>query len=173
MVAMCKKTPFYEEIVNRYNSYQNKNSKAQLIVSLTSYPARIETVNQTIKSILNQSIKADKVILWLAPEQFPNKEKDLPEQLLSLRAKGLTIDWYHDIKSYKKLIPTLKKYPDAIIVTADDDNIYAVNWLEKLYNSYIKHPQDISCHRITKFINNGSHFQLLQGDMIIIKSQVI
>lgn len=159
----AKKTPFYEEIVNRYNSYQNKNSKAQLIVSLTSYPARIETVNQTIKSILNQSIKADKVILWLAPEQFPNKEKDLPEQLLSLRAKGLTIDWYHDIKSYKKLIPTLKKYPDAIIVTADDDNIYAVNWLEKLYNSYIKHPQDISCHRITKFINNGSHFSIITG----------
>lgn len=43
---------------------------------------------------------------------------------MDLRDKELTIDWYHDIKSYKKLIPTLQKYPDSIIVTADDDIIY-------------------------------------------------
>lgn len=124
-----------------------KNKLMQLIVSLTSYPARINTVNQTIESILNQSMKADKVILWLAPEQFPNKEKDLPKQLLDLCDKGLTIDWYHDIKSYKKLIPTLKKYPDAIIVTADDDLIYNKNWLKLLYDEYIKNPDVLCAHR--------------------------
>lgn len=134
----------------------------EIIVSLTSYPARINTVNQTIESILNQSIKADKVILWLAPEQFPNKEKDLPQNLLDLRSNGLTIDWYHDIKSYKKLIPALKKYPDALIVTADDDNIYPHFWLEKLYKSYLKYPIDIQAHRVTKFYFNQM-FQTIAG----------
>ena len=118
-----------------------------IIISLTSYPARIGTVNQTIESLLNQTMKADKVILWLAPEQFPNKEKELPEQLLALCDKGLTIDWYHDIKSYKKLIPTLKKYPEAIIVTADDDAIYDIDWLIKLHEAYLKKPNEIHCHR--------------------------
>lgn len=121
--------------------------KDKLIISLTSYPARINTVNQTIESLLNQTMKADKVILWLAPEQFPNKEKDLPPQLLDLTQKGLTIDWYHDIKSYKKLIPTLKKYPDAIIVTADDDIIYPPDWLKKLYTPYVSKKNIIWCHR--------------------------
>lgn len=121
------------------------------IISLTSYPARIDTVDQTIKSLLNQTLKADKVILWLAPEQFPNKEKDLPSQLLALKEKGLTISWYHDIKSYKKLIPALRTYPNDIIITADDDNIYSPTWLEKLFNSYKKYPNDIHCHRVTKF----------------------
>ena len=134
-----------------------------IIISLTSYPARINTVHLVIESILNQTIKADKVILWLAEEQFPNKEKDLPQQLLNLIPQGLIIDWYHDIKSYKKLIPTLKKYPDNIIVTADDDIIYSKNWLKNLYGSYKKHPKDIQAHRVTKFKYKHGKFTTIVG----------
>lgn len=154
----------FKNIFNYYPHISQKVRKnKEIIISLTSYPARIGTVNQTIESLLNQTMKADKVILWLAPEQFPNKEKDLPQQLLDLRDKGLTIDWYHDIKSYKKLIPTLQKYPDAIIVTADDDNIYSGQWLETLYNSYIEYPRDIQCHRVTKFYHNQTGFHTIPG----------
>ena len=129
------------------SNFKKVQELTDIIVSLTSYPARIQTVNQTIESILNQSMKADKVVLWLALEQFPNKEKDLPKQLLDLCSIGLTIDWYHNICSYKKLIPALKKYPESIIVTADDDVIYRREWLEKLYQSYIKNTNVIHCHR--------------------------
>lgn len=125
--------------------------KEKLIVSLTSYPARINTVHLVIESLLDQSYQADEIVLWLALEQFPHRELDLPEQLLNLKSKGLIIDWCEDIKSYKKLIPSLKKYPKDIIVTVDDDNIYPKNWLEKLYNGYLKHPKYIQAHRITKF----------------------
>ena len=118
-----------------------------LIVSLTSYPARIGTVHQTIESILNQSMKADKVILWLAPEQFPNKEQDLPQELLELTKRGLTIDWYHDIRPYKKLIPTLIKHPNNIIITVDDDVLYDKKCIETLYQSHIKHKNSVICHR--------------------------
>ena len=121
-----------------------------LIISLTSYPARINFVSQTIESLLSQTIKAEKIILWLAPEQFPNREDDLPEQLLDLIPKGLSIEWYKDIKSYKKLIPALLKYPGKVIVTADDDIIYAEDWLESLYLAYLKDPTLIHCHRAHK-----------------------
>lgn len=130
-----------------------------LIVSLTSYPARINLVNQTIMTILNQTVQAEKVILWLAGEQFPNKEKDLPQQLLDLTEKGLTIEWCEDIKSYKKLIPTLKKYPNSIIVTADDDVLYKNNWLEQLYGAYIKEPDYVHCHR--------AHYVAFAGNEIL------
>ncbi len=141
-----------KNLINIQSRYSQKNSvdNNSIIVSLTSYPARIETVNQTIESILYQTKKPYKVILWLAPEQFPNKEQDLPKQLLDLIPQGLTIDWYHDIKSYKKLIPTLIKYPNDIIVTADDDILYEKEWLEKLYISYLNNPNYIHCHRAHK-----------------------
>ena len=118
-----------------------------LIVSLTSYPKRINSIYQCIKSLLVQSVKPHKLILWLAEEQFPQKEHDLPKSLLQLTNEGLTISWCNDLKSYKKIIPTIKLYPDSIIVTADDDIIYPRDWLLQLIVSYIRSPQCIHCHR--------------------------
>ena len=126
----------------------NKEKRqTSIIVSLTSFPERINIVIKTIKTLLNQSLKPDMVILWLAPEQFPNKENDLPQELLDLKEYGLTIDWYKDIRSYKKIIPTLKKYPDSIIITTDDDIYYAPDTVESLYKSYLEHPKEIQAHR--------------------------
>lgn len=119
----------------------------ELIVSLTSYPDRIKTVEKTINTILQQSVKPDKIILWLAKEQFKNGRNDLPKTLLDLEKLGLTIDWCEDLRSYKKLIPTLKKYPNSIIVTADDDIYYEKDWLESLYNAYLKNPNNIYVRR--------------------------
>lgn len=119
----------------------------KVVVSLTSFPERINTVVKTIKTLLNQSMKPDEVILWLAPEQFPNKEAELPQELLDLRQYGLTIDWYKDIRSYKKIIPALKKFPNAVIITTDDDIYYAEDTVESLYKSYLAHRREVQAHR--------------------------
>jgi len=138
--------------------------KSLLIVSLTSYPVRIKTVHFTLHTLLNQSLKPDKLILWLAEEQFPGKEKDLPRKIRKLKKFGLTIHWYHDIKSYKKLIPSLKTFPDDIIVTADDDVYYPNNWLELLYKSYLKDKNIIHCHRAHRIIFDKTGNLLLYED---------
>lgn len=136
-----------------------------IIVSLTSFPARINIVDQCIISLLSQSIKPNKVVLWLAEEQFPHREKGLPNNLLKLKDYGLEIEWCDDIRSYKKLIPALKKYSDCIIVTADDDNIYDFRWLELLYLGYMKYPKSIQCHRATKFYfdHKKNAFNIISG----------
>lgn len=123
-------------------------SSPRLIVSLTSFPARIKTVSYTIESILLQKKKANMVLLWLGYDKFPNKEKDLPKRLLRLTQFGLTIKWCKDIRSYTKLVPSLEAFPDDIIVTADDDIWYPPQWLERLYNSYLKDPSIIHAHRV-------------------------
>lgn len=125
----------------------NSDLQEPVIVSLTSFPQRINIVVKTIKTLLTQTMKPDMVILWLAPEQFPNGEKDLPDELLDLKQYGLTIDWYKDIRSYKKIIPSLKKYPNAVIITTDDDIYYAPDTVETLYNSYLEHRDEIQAHR--------------------------
>ena len=124
-----------------------KKRSPRLIVSLTSFPERIPYLCYTIYSLLNQSLLPDEVVLWLAEEQFPNKEKDLPEKLLNLKKNGLKIKWCKDIKSYKKLIPSFVEYPQDIIVTADDDIFYTKDWLKRLYDAYLKNPEYIHCHR--------------------------
>jgi glycosyltransferase involved in cell wall biosynthesis len=122
----------------------------ELIVSLTSYPPRIGTAHQAIETLLRQTKKPDRLILWLAESEFPGKERDLPAELLNLVPRGLTIEWCENIKSYKKIIPALKKYPDALIGIADDDNLYADDWLQKLYDSHLKNPDAITGARVRR-----------------------
>lgn len=42
----------------------------KIIASLTTYGSRINSVDLTLKTILNQTKKADKIILWLAEDEF-------------------------------------------------------------------------------------------------------
>ena len=128
-------------------SLTNEKRTPQLIVSLTSFPARIPTIDKTINTLLNQTIKPDRLILWLAEEQFPNKEGDLTQKLLNLKEKGLEIRWCEDLRSYKKLVPALREFPEDIIVTADDDLYYQQDWLESLYNEYLQNPNYIYIRR--------------------------
>lgn len=118
-----------------------------ITVSLTSYPARINSVSDTIESIFKQSIQPGRLLLWLAPEQFPQKEEELPDILLVQKTRGLQINWYDDIRSYKKLIPALESCPGQIIVTCDDDIIYPQDWLARLLINHLEHPTAITCHR--------------------------
>jgi GTPase SAR1 family protein len=129
-----------------------------LIVSLTSFPERINEIKYTIFSLLDQSIHPEKIVLWLAESQFQNKENDLPKELLAFKMFGLDIQWCEDIRSYKKLIPALEKYPDYYIITADDDIYYRKRWLQKLWECHLKYPGDIICHIANKikFDNDGS-----------------
>ena len=107
-------------------------------------------IHFALYSLLNQTLKPDEIILWLGEKEFPHKEGDLPQSVLSLKNNGLTIKWCKDIGPYTKLIPALKEYSDDIIVTADDDIYYPRKFLELLYGAYLKEPQYIHCHRVHK-----------------------
>ena len=95
------------------------------------------------------------IVLWLGFDKFPNREKDLPKSLLRLEKYGLTIKWCEDLRSYTKLIPSLKEFPDDIIVTVDDDVWYPPEWLERLYDSYVREPQYIHAHRCLEVITKN------------------
>ena len=143
----------------------NIKRNPQLIVSLTSFPKRIDTIKFNLYSLFNQSLKPDKIILWLSYEEFPNKEDDLPFDVLRFKKLGLEIGWCEDIKSFKKLIPSLREYPNDIIVTVDDDIYLDEDWLKKLYEEYLKNPNYIVCHRTRCVIGNknGNHINSIKS----------
>ncbi|MDV6316575.1 hypothetical protein [Idiomarina sp. HP20-50] len=116
----------------------------QLIVNLTSFPDRFPTLHLTLKSLLLQSVQADKVILWL----YESDIKKLPQSIVSLQKSGLTIAPVStDTRSYKKLIPALENYPNAFHVTADDDIYYRPDWLSTLTSAYTGNNREILCWR--------------------------
>lgn len=133
--------------------------QCQLVVSFTSYAKRIYTVSLMLERLMNQTVKPDRIILYLSKENFPGREKDLPERVLDMCSFGLELRWCKgDMKSYKKIIPALKEFPNDIIITVDDDLYFDLDLIESLYNSYKKFPNAISAmrtHRI-KFEEDGS-----------------
>jgi len=116
-----------------------------IIVSLTSYERRVKNnvVYYTLCSILRQKVKPDRIVLWLDENEW--SDDTLPRKLLSLKEKGVSIEYCENLKSYKKLVPSLKKYPESTIITVDDDCIYPQDTLEQLLDRYRKHPHNIIC----------------------------
>ena len=136
-------------VCNRYKKYPSKryglncNKRSQkVIVSLTSYPKRINTVWITIETLLRQSFKPDKIILWLATDQFDGIES-LPTELLNLQKRGLTIRFCDDLRSHKKYYYVMQEYPEDIVILADDDMFYPYDTIKKLMNMHKKFPDDI------------------------------
>jgi len=127
----------------------NKNIQADknIIVSLTSFPARIEGVSIVIENMLNQTIKPDQILLYLAEEQFPNKV--LPDKLKLLEEENacFNIKYCDDLKPHKKYFYAMQEYPKDIIITVDDDIYYPLDVIEKLLDSYKRYPNAVSCMR--------------------------
>lgn len=128
------------------NTGLNKEIRPKkIVVSLTTYSYRIKDVYLTIESLLNQSVKPDRIILWLADDEY---DMDIiPGTLKRQISRGLEVKFCKDLKSYKKLIPTLDECPDDIIITIDDDIMYPIDFVEGLYYEYLKNPEYIYCYR--------------------------
>ncbi len=128
----------------------------KVIVSLTSYPARIPFVHIAIKSLMLQSYKPDRIILWLAEEQFP--EKELPKALTELQKYGLEIIWMHDIYGHKKYFyPVLNQKENEVVITFDDDIIYSKKAVERLMKTHWEHPDCLVVERGQSFNENNMY----------------
>lgn len=122
------------------------NYNGRIIVSLTSFGRRVnETVYYTILSIMHQSLRPSAIFLWLDTTYW--NENNIPDKLKKLQKYGVQIKFCEDIRSYKKLIPTLEHYQDSLIITVDDDVIYSRDLIKSLYESYLKNPHAVHATR--------------------------
>ena len=116
---------------------ESKKNEHFIILSITSYKLRMKWITPCLNSLFSQSLKPNKIILWVGVGE------EVPKNVLRFQKWGLDIRYVEDVKSYKKYIYTRKLFPEALIVTADDDTIYHSSWLKTLYQSYIKNPHCI------------------------------
>jgi len=111
-----------------------------IIVSCTSFDKRVAVAHPAVATLFLQSVQADKVILWLPETQPTPQLKKLEE------CYGLEIRSCEDVGPATKLIHALREFPDATIVTADDDKYYRYDWLKELLDKHAEYPDKIVCH---------------------------
>ena len=175
MSEAFRATPFMEPLVYNFDSpadfcmyrimrevpYEDflARMSVERVVSFTSYPGRIGTVAQVVASLLEQTMPADRILLYLADSQFPGRLEDLPEDLVEHhRAGHVEIRWCEDIRSHKKYAFAMRDFPEAQIMLFDDDIHVRPTSLELLTYGCCLFPHAVSAlnGRILAFNEEGT-----------------
>ena len=147
------KRRFYKQLINEdnlfkksiaeqidslpFDSLKRNNDETDVVVSLTSYGKRVvDSAAYAIYSMFDQSYLPNRIVLWLDNVHW--NDDNLPPLLKRLQQSGLEIYYCEDIRSYKKLIPSLKMFPCNPIVVIDDDFYYNhdfVKWMVEAYEN--------------------------------------
>ncbi len=122
----------------------------RIVVSMTSWTKRIGNVATVVSSLLNQALMPDSIEINLSLDEFPNKENDLPAELISLlnTNSSVVINWVNGNDGvFKKIIPVLKKYygEDYYLLSVDDDYIYRDDYIDKMVKWLIGFGGDTFC----------------------------
>ena len=155
---------------NQYFQYFNNNKSSninkcrirqneRIILTMTSWTKRINDCHKVIERLLQNTLKPYKLILNLAIEEFPKQEKELPISLLNLTTKYTNFRIHWVLKNnnvFKKLIPTINKYKNDIIITVDDD----VNYPKSLIKNMMKEFRRIGSNKPMSFGGKKSNWKV-------------
>lgn len=153
------------------------SKEGDVIISLTSFPARINNLWMVIETLLRQTVKPKIIYIWLSKDQFPDFSV-IPESLKRMSGRGVEIRLVdNDIRSHKKYYYVFKEHPNDLILLADDDIIYPSNLIESLiaarqksnadkvvshkYGYRIKHNPDGS---LMPYNSWGAFYSAYEGD---------
>ena len=117
----------------------------EVVVSFTTFSKKIHEVYLVIESIAQQTIRPNRLILWLDEAEF--NMDNIPHILHRQIERGLEVRFCPNYRSYKKIIPTLELCPESYIVTIDDDVLYGFDCLEILLQESKRNPNVIVGHR--------------------------
>ena len=131
-----------------------------IIVSLTSWTKRIGNVKAVVESLIDQSLKPDRIEINLSIDEFPGRMNDLPDDLIKLvndNSNVVKVNWVNGNDGvFKKFIPVLKKYPleDFYLLSCDDDWIYRNDYIKSMMFYLDQFKADTFCLAKAKVIGN-------------------
>ena len=120
-----------------------------VVICMTSWTKRIGNVKPVVENLMKGTFQPDRLYLSLSVEEFPNRELDLPKDLVKYFNNNdkLIFNWVEgeNTKTMKKVFPVLKYLnDDDIILPVDDDIMYPLDYVEKRVGEYKTHFQPIS-----------------------------
>ena len=124
-------------------------SNQDYVVALTSFPARLNTVDLVVRSLFSQTIPPSKILLVLGKDEVPRRGW-LPKRLLAMEEHGLEIVFVdRTCHQYDKYLHTFSYNQDTPYVIVDDDVIYPNISMEHLLAAHEEFPEAVignRCH---------------------------
>lgn len=123
----------------------------QIILSMTTWPPRYETTGKVMAGLVNQ-IQEDNLqervhaLLVLSEEEVCSTyaRKAACDLMSDMEKMGVEVIIDRgNIRSHKKLMPTLEKYPGHAVLVVDDDQRQQQGWLKTFIMDQEAHPDDI------------------------------
>lgn len=107
----------------------------RVIVSLTTYNKRVDNIPVVLDTIFSQTVCPDRVVINLSLNEY------IPESVRQyIDNHDIEMNFVKDTKVYKKLIPTLKRYPDDCVISIDDDFLYPKTMIEDFMSTHDQYP---------------------------------
>lgn len=112
-------------------------------ISLTAISSRMDSVCDTLGSLLAQDYRDVQIHLYLSREPYL-LDKGVPElpaplkDLMLQAGERLAVHYCLNTGPYRKLVPYLRENwgTSRLVVTVDDDTIYPPDWLSTLVQAY-------------------------------------
>lgn len=125
----------------------------RLVVSLTTVPERMDQLGPVLRSLLDQTEPADRIVLarpevsWRSGKPYPPFAPAMP---------GIDVIAATDQGPATKLLPALLAEPDAAILVVDDDVIYPADFIEQMLAWHRRLPRAAIGWRGWKIVD-GAH----------------
>lgn len=121
------------------------------IVSLTTFPARINNLWMVLYCLFRQTVRPAKIIVILTEEEMPQGAKALPSSLDYFMDKGVEFHFVREnLFPHNKYFYARQWFSERIIITVDDDLLYYPDTIERLMKLHEIYPDAVCSNRIQK-----------------------
>ncbi len=117
---------------------------AEVVLSLTTYPPRLAGLGEVLASLQRQTVTPDRICLWLAEDDFPDREEPLRALGRAVEGGAVEVRWCpRTLGPHDKYFWTMQAHPDAVVITVDDDIRYPSDLVERLLAAHEEHPSAV------------------------------
>ena len=114
-----------------------------IYVSISTIPQRIKNLNESVKSLLNQTRKPDKIFINIPFKYRRFTEIIKDDQIPKFDSNLIEITRCEDCGPATKLLGSLNKLEkNSLVILADDDHTYENYMIEKFFYFYSKAPNN-------------------------------
>ena len=114
-----------------------------IYVSISTIPARLKNLNQSVQSLLNQTQKPDKIFINIPFKYKRFSETINDDQIPKFDSNVVEITRCDDSGPGTKLLGSLSKLEkNSLLILADDDHNYENYMIEKFFYFYSKDPNN-------------------------------
>ena len=114
-----------------------------IYVSISTIPQRIKNLNESVKSLLNQTLKPDKIFINIPFKYRRFSETIENKQIPKFDNNFVEITRCEDSGPGTKLLGSLDKLEkNSLVILVDDDHVYEDYMIEKFFHFYSKAPNN-------------------------------